>query len=74
MDSVITNYEDLLKLIKERLPSRQGMSVDYVWSRYRVLRTVARKVIDDLQREELIGQEWSVELGGYPVLVQEGER
>jgi hypothetical protein len=67
------NYADLLMTVKERLPSRRAISVDYIWSRYRVLRTVARKVIDDLQREELIGRDWNTEFGGYPVLVKEVE-
>ncbi len=67
------NYVDLLQTVKERLPSRQAITVDYIWSRYRVMRTVARKVIDDLQREQLIGKDWNAALGGYPVLVKEAE-
>ncbi len=67
------NYADLLKTVKERLPSRQAITVDYVWARYRVMRTVAHKVIADLQREELIGREWSTELGGYRVWKKETE-
>jgi hypothetical protein len=66
------SYEELLECVRARLASHQAISMDYVRSRYRVLQMMARKVIQDLQDEGLIGREWDVELRGYPVLKQEG--
>lgn len=67
-------YEDLMKCVKDRLPTRQAITANYVQSRYHVLQMMARKIILDLQDEKLIGREWDPQLGGYPVLLEKGEK
>jgi ribosomal protein S25 len=64
------NYADLMQCVRERLPTRQAITANYVQSRYHILQMVARKVIQDLQEEGLIGKTWDAVLGGYPVLVE----
>lgn len=65
-------YQELMDNVKERLPSRDAITVNYVQARYHVLQSLARKVIEDLQDEGLISREWSTQLGGYAV-VKEGQ-
>jgi ribosomal protein S25 len=65
------DYQELMGNVKARLATREAITANYIQCRYHVLQSSARKVIQDLQDEGLIGREWSVGLGGYPV-VKEG--
>lgn len=59
---------ELLNTVKAKLPAREAITANWIQCRYHVLQMSARKCIEQLQSEGLIGREWSVTLGGYPVV------
>jgi len=67
-------YTELLETVKAKLPTRQAITIGYIQQRYHTLQGEAHKVIGQLQAEGLIGEDWDTALGGYPVVVKEGER
>lgn len=65
------NQVELLQTVKAKLPTREAITAVFIQQRYHVLQSQARQCIATLQAERLIGTEWNVGLGGYPVLVKE---
>lgn len=61
-------YAELLQTVKAKLPSRTAITANWIQMRYRVLQMEARKCVQELQAEGLVGREWDTKLGGYPVV------
>lgn len=65
------NHDELMANVKNKLASKPAITANWIQQRYHVLQMQARKCIQDLQEQGLIGQEWSTRLGGYPVIQAE---
>ena len=66
------DQQELLANVRARLDTRQAITATLIQMRYHVLHSAAQKAIAELQREGLVGTDWDMELGGYPILVKEG--
>lgn len=68
------SYAELYETVKAKIASRKAITVIFVQMRYHTLQSDARRCVAQLQEEGLIGREWDMSLGGYPVVKQEGEK
>lgn len=64
-------YAELYETVKAKIASRQAVTTIFIQMRYHTLQSEARRCVRQLQDEGLIGREWDMSLGGYPVLAKE---
>lgn len=64
-------YAELYETVKKKITGRQAITAIFIQMRYHTLQADARRCLAQLQEEGLIGREWDMSLGGYPVLKKE---